>query len=171
MKDFSQTKHRLAKWLQDNRSATQEARIYVAKDELQDLDKETLLHLAAMSFVTYDALLHTVQSLPAIREATVATCKSLGDQLEAKNTAEMRPHAERGKKVIKSASQGGNAQAEQFRQQWPKWQKEMDRLHLQDPKLSFTALSNLVAKKFGITGRAVRERTTDPKAGKRPPLS
>lgn len=41
---------------------------------------------------------------------------------------------------------------------WDEWQQVANAMHAKNPRLSFTAISDAVGEKFGVSGRAVRER-------------
>lgn len=153
-------KHRLAYWLQQNRSATDRARLEVTKDELKDLDADALLHLAAMAFITLDGFVKVMQEEPARHENLRALSKSLGDQLEEKNTAEMRPHAELGKATREQRKVFANRKNEEERKQngpiWDAHDEEVERLKAEG--YTENKSCQIVEKTHGLGDGTVRKR-------------
>ncbi|MCK7548486.1 hypothetical protein ACFPQA_02320 [Marinobacter koreensis] len=157
-------KARLANWLQENRGASHVARLEITKEELADLDHDVLLHLAAMSFVSLDGFMELAQKEPDRLENLMALGKSLGDQLEEKNTAEMRPHADRGRKTVSSASEGGRSKNEHNRIKWPLYQDYIDRLHSDFPNLTYSDLQRKAAKHFQCSVKSIWRHTKNPRS-------
>jgi len=157
-------RNRLHLWLQQNRGATDRARLEITKDELKDLDADVLLHLAAMAFITMDGLLRVIEEEPERSDNIRAVCKSLGDQLEQKNTAEMRPHANRGRKQLKGASNGGKVKAESsWKARASDLQKAVDKVYKNHPDWSFENIKRQVTKEYEYPGSALKRYTKNPR--------
>lgn len=146
-------KNRLHAWLQNNRHATHEARLHVAIDELAALDRETLLHIAAMSFITTDGMFKIIQEdLPNMRRRVMETCESI-----------VRPDRDRGRKIISSASEGGKIQAAQYRNEWAEYQQTIDQRAAEHPNHSYAQLKQWAAERHGVSEKTISRRTTNPR--------
>lgn len=85
-------------------------------------------------------------------------------QLEAE-AQKLRPHAERGRKLIQGASSGGSERNSQWRQLRTEYQPYIDDLHKRNPHLSYAGLRHHAAEHFGVSPETIKKHTTNPKAG------
>ncbi|HHH43256.1 MAG TPA: hypothetical protein ENK49_03890 [Gammaproteobacteria bacterium] len=75
------------------------------------------------------------------------------------------PHIERGMRLLDGAHKGAERKHGQVAQREAKYreqQDEVDRIHREHPSMTWTAISELAARQFGISGRTIRRHCTDP---------
>lgn len=74
------------------------------------------------------------------------------------------PNALTGRKTRKALSEKRDAKSKRFNEErLSEYQAEYKAIHKANPRLSYTAITDRVGMKFGVTGRAVRDQIPNPK--------
>jgi hypothetical protein len=75
----------------------------------------------------------------------------------------LMPLAEVGQAVRKGLKETSRIRRRQYQRRLIEYQIELEKLHRENPKLSYTKLTKAVAKQFGVCHRTIMNHTQDPK--------
>lgn len=87
----------------------------------------------------------------------------VGRRAEMVRVSQAEPAAKTGAKIRRAQRKGAAARRQIYERDYPALQAAVDKMARRNPNLSFTRISDLTGKRFGVSGHHVRNHTSDPR--------